>query len=124
MLKILSAVLVAVLVAACASPLSGEYAKGKTKTLVISQGVWSGYQEYMTKIAGTNPGAFVVAAVDGVGVSYSYYYCPGTSCLAGKDMANSAMDRCKGMGAGVECVLFAQRNEIVVNYKRQGGEGA
>jgi len=117
MLKVVGAALLTVLLAACASPLSGDYAKGKGKTLSISKEVWSGYQEYLTKISGTNPGFFVVAVVDGVGVGGNYQYCPGTSCYTTGAAASNMVNQCRGYGPDVECILFAQRNEILVDYK-------
>jgi hypothetical protein len=113
----LGAVLLAALVAACASPLSGDYAKGKGKTLAITRHVWGGYQEYLTAIAGTNPGYFVVAVVDGVGVGGNYRYCPGTSCITIGSAASELVNQCKGNGPEVECILFAHSSEILVDYK-------
>ena len=117
MLRILGAVLVAVLLAACASPLSGDYAKGKGKTLSVTKDVWAGYQEYLSLISGTNPGDFVVAAIDGVALGYTGSYCPGTSCIIVGSRANRLVDKCKSYGPGVECILFAHSSEILVDYK-------
>jgi opacity protein-like surface antigen len=113
--KMFSIALSAVLLAGCASALSGEYARGSGKTLPINKTVWSGWQEYMTKIQGTNNGAFVVAVLDGVGVDFTYRYCPGTSCFTRRDMSNHAMEQCAGHG--YDCILFAHSSYILVDYK-------
>ena len=117
MMRIVVAALLAAALAACASPLSGDYAKGKGKTLKVNQQTWSGYQEYLTAISQTNPGYFVVAVVDGVAVGGNYQYCPGTSCIIVGSAASQLVDRCEGYGPGVECILFAHSAEILVNYK-------
>ena len=116
MLRVFGAVLVAALLAACASPLSGDYAKGKGKTLSITKDVWSGYQEYLTAIRGTNPGYFVVAAVGGVGVGANYRYCQSAGCLTVGTAASELVNQCRGYGAD-ECILFAQSSDILVDYK-------
>ena len=117
MLRLFGAALLAALLAACASPLSGDYAKGKGKTLVVSKDVWAGYQEYLSLISGTNPGDFVVAALDGVALGYTGSYCPSTSCIITGSRASRLIDRCKSYGPEVECVLFAHSSEILVDYK-------
>jgi hypothetical protein len=117
MLRILGAVFMAALVAACASPLSGQYASGNGKTLMVSQKVWDGYKEYVALLKGTNSGEFVVAALDGVALGYTARYCPGTRCIVRGNSASKLMDECKGMGAGVECILFARSTDILVDYK-------
>ena len=101
--------------------MSGEYAGSNGKILPISKEVWAGYQDYITKIQGTNPGAFVVAAMDGVGVTYTDVTCSAGHCRAGgKDPANWAMDDCNGHG--YQCVLFARSSDILVNYKVVDGQ--
>ena len=117
MLKWIMAACMAVLLAACASPLSGPYAKGGEKTLLVSKNVWDGYKEYVGLLKGTNQGEFVVAAVDGVAMSYTGSYCPGTRCMIRGNSATKLMNECKGLGQGVECILFARSSEILVNYK-------
>ena len=48
MLKVIGAVVSAALLAACASPLSGDYATGKGKTMAVTKEVWGYYQDYVT----------------------------------------------------------------------------
>jgi hypothetical protein len=125
MFKLIGAVLLAALLAACSSPLSGEYASGKTKTMLVSKEVWGAYQDYVGKISGVNKGVFVVGLLDGEAVTAAYYYCPGTKCIV-ENAAKEAMQDCAGQGSGYnfgtrfECVLFAQSGRIVVNYKLAG----
>jgi|SRR6185369_17577022 hypothetical protein len=117
MWKVFCAALLAVLLVGCASPLSGQYKKGGDKTLLITKDVWAGYQEYLTLISQTNPGDFVVAAMNGVALGYTGSYCPGTSCITVGSRANRMMDRCRSYGPEVECILFAHSSNILVNYK-------
>jgi hypothetical protein len=117
MLRILSVILLAVLVAACSSPLSGQYASGNGKTLVVSKKVWAGYKDYAALLKGTNSGEFVVAVLDGVALGYTGRYCPGTRCMVRGNSAGQLMDECRGMAPGVECILFARSNDILVDYK-------
>ena len=118
MLRFLGAVLVAALLSACASSLSGDYAEGKSKTLLVTKDVWAGYQEYLGRIQGTNPGDFVVAAVGGKALGYTASYCPAAGCLImGGSRTNKLMNECRSYGPDVECILFAHSSDIVVNYK-------
>jgi hypothetical protein len=107
----------ALLLGSCASPLSGEYARGKGKTLQITQKVWDGYRQYLSLIQGTNSGDFVVAALGGIGIGYTGEYCPGTSCIPMGSRANRLMDKCRAIAPGVECILFAHSSEILVDYQ-------
>jgi hypothetical protein len=126
MLKKFCAVMLAALLAACASPLSGEYASGKGKTMVVTKEVWSYYQDYVGKISGVNKGVFVVGVLDGEAITAVYYYCPGTKCIV-ENASKEAMDDCAGQATGhnlgtrYECVLFAQSGRILVNYKQSEG---
>jgi hypothetical protein len=110
------------LLSGCSSPLSGEYATGKSKTMTVSKEVWGGFQEYVGKISGVNKGIFVVGVLDGEAVTAVYYYCPATKCVV-ENAAKEAMDECRGQGSGYnfgprwECILFAQSGRILVNYK-------
>jgi hypothetical protein len=125
MLRILGAVLMAALLGACASPLSGEYATGKGKSMVVSKEVWGAYQDYVSKISGVNKGIFVAGVLDSEAITAVYYYCPGTKCIF-ENIANEAMHDCAGQvstynfGTRYECVLFAQSGRIVVNYTLAG----
>jgi hypothetical protein len=126
MLKKFSAVMSAALLAACASPLSGEYASGKGKTMVVTKEVWGYYQDYMSKISGVNKGIFVAGVLDGEAITAVYYYCPGTKCIV-ENVSRKAMADCVGQATGYnfgtryECVLFAQSGRILVNYKLSEG---
>jgi hypothetical protein len=117
MFKIIGVAIMAMSLAACAatSSVTGDYAKGSGKTLVISKSVWSGFQDYATKVSASNPGGFAVLVVGGRGVGYAGYYCPGGHCYGGSE-TTTAMSRCKQYGAG-DCILFAARSEILVNYR-------
>ena len=118
MLKWVGTAMLAVLLGACASPLSGEYAEGSNgKTLLVTKQVWGWYQDYVGKISSVNRGAFAVAVSGGVALSAYYYYCPGSSCI-GSNYGGKAMDGCRGYGA--DCILFANSADIVVNYKVMG----
>jgi hypothetical protein len=117
MLRIVGAVLVAALLAACAG--SGEYSGSKGKTLVITQQVWGWYKDYVTKISGVNKGIFVVGINNGVASSASYFYCPGASCMTA-NYSKKALDRCRSYDAQIDCILFANGTDILVNYKVEG----
>jgi hypothetical protein len=120
MLRILGAALMAALLVACGSPMSGQYARGNGKTLMVSQKVWDGYKEYVGLLQGTNSGEFMVAVLDGVALGYTGRYCPGTRCMVQGNNASKLLNECKGMGEGVECILFARSSDILVDYKLVG----
>ena len=117
MKSLISAVCMAALLAAWASPLSGQYAKGNGKTLLVSKKVWDGYTQYVALLKQTNSGEFVVAALNGVALGYTGQYCPGTRCMISGNSASKLMNECKGMAEGVECILFARSSDILVDYK-------
>ena len=116
MLKKFGAVLLAVLLAACAS---GEYTGSSGKTLIVSKEVWEWYKDYATKISGVNKGVFVVGVDRGVAVTASAWYCPGTSCMT-ENYGKKAFDSCRSYGADLECIKFATSADILVNYKIEG----
>ena len=116
MIKKFGAVLLAALLAACAS---GEYSGSSGKTLVVSKEVWGWYKDYATKISGVNKGIFVVGVDHGVAVTASAWYCPGTSCMA-DNYGMKAFDSCRSFGADLECIKFATSADILVNYKVEG----
>jgi hypothetical protein len=113
MLKTFGAIVMAVSLAACAT---GEYSGSNGKTLLVSKEVWGWYQEYAAAITGVNKGIFVVGVQDGVAVTASSVYCPGTSCHVA-NYGKEAFDSCKSFGADLECIKFATSAHIVVNYK-------
>ncbi len=117
MLKIFGAAILAASLAACAS--SGAYSGSSGRTLVVSKEVWAFYQEYVGKISGVNKGIFVVGVSDGVAVTASAFYCPGTTCFA-DNYGKKAFDRCRSFGDDLECIRFASSADIVVNYKIEG----
>lgn len=115
-LRVLATVILAGLLAACSSPLSGEYAGSHGKTLPVTQQVWDWYKDYVTKINGVNRGLFVVGVRNGVASSAYYYYCPSTSCMTA-NYSKKAMDGCHSFGSDYDCILFANSADILVNYK-------
>lgn len=117
MLKKFGAVLLAALLAACAS--SGPYSGSTGKTLVVSQKVWAWYQDYLTKINSVNKGIFVVGVYNGVAEAASYFYCPYESCMTA-NYSKKALDRCRSYSAELDCIVFANSASIVVNYKVEG----
>jgi len=110
-----SILLLASLLAGCATGFTSIYDKPDGKTLVVSQRDWSAYQTYLNKVGAVYHGAFAVSVYGGRTDGYGYSDCPGSSCFAGKSFATEAMDLCRKGGS--ECVLFAVNNKIVVNYK-------
>jgi hypothetical protein len=88
----------ALLVSACTSAMTGEYAGSSGKTLLLTRETWNSYQDYVSNISSTNSGAFVVAARDGVGLAYTDAYCPTTRCVVGKGVTNMAMEDCRHRG--------------------------
>jgi len=114
-LRFLSAVLVATLLSACASPYKSVYNAPDGQVLMISKRDWQGFQEYLGKIGSTRSGAFSVGVYNGESDGWASSYCPADVCYGGKASANSAMDYCRE--AGGECVLFAINSKVLVNYK-------
>ena len=120
MFRIIAAALAAVMLSACASALSGDYASGKSKTLLVEKDAWSGYQDYLSKIGnGTYEGAFAVQVMNDRTYGFVAYTCGGGRCEQDKNPATLAMRDCEGHGA--PCVLFARSGAILVNYKLDNG---
>ena len=115
MFKVLAAAILAAFLAACTSSMSGDYAEGKTKTLLVHKGVGDVFKEDIRLISATKPGALAVQVDHDEAVGYSGWYCQAGHCIAGKDSANSAMSECRSHGS--ECILFARGRDILVNYR-------
>ncbi len=84
------------------------------ETYYIHGAIWDYYQSYLNLI-GSNirPGVFVITP-DGLGASYRY--CPDTRCRTTMNMQTKALQDCE-KEYGVECVVFAVRDEIRVQYE-------
>ncbi len=84
------------------------------KTYFIHGAIWDYYQSYLDLIGdGIRPGIFVITP-DGLGASYRY--CPDTRCRTTMNMQTKALQDCE-KEYGVECVVFAVRDEIRVQYE-------
>jgi hypothetical protein len=115
MLKKFGAVLLAMLLAACASPFKSAYDAPGGKTLVIKKAEWAGFQTYLSLIGSTRPGAFTLHVTGNQTDDYHYSLCEYDSCMGGPAYPNAAMNIC--LRDGGECVLFANNREILLNYK-------
>lgn len=113
MLRILSAVLAAALLAACASPFKSAYDAPDGQTLLVSKRDWDSFQEYLGKIGSTRDGAFAMGVYQGHSDGWASSSCGYDVCYGGS-AANDAMRLCR---QGGECVLFAIDDRILVNYK-------
>ena len=85
---------------------------------VIDSGVWGFYQKYLRAINnGNKPGAFVISK-DGLAAYYSW--CQDTRCrVLGSSYSQSALNDCE-RDTGDECVQFAVRDDIRVEYEIAG----
>jgi hypothetical protein len=84
---------------------------------IIDNKVWGWYQQYLRAISnGTKPGAFAITK-DGSGAFYSW--CGDIRCMAGPSYSHEAVTGCE-REFDTECVLFALRDEIRVEYEVVG----
>jgi hypothetical protein len=88
------------------------------ETYVIDSGVWGFYQKYLRAINnGQKPGAFVITKD---GMSAYYNWCQDTRCrVLGSSYSQSAINDCE-RDTGTECVVFAIRDDIRVEYEIAG----
>jgi len=107
------ALLAAAMLAACSTANSGVYSGSNGKTLLVSKSDWADFQEYLGKIGSTRNGAFAMAVYQGHSDGWSSLTCPVDNCY-GNSFSVQAMRDCRKYG---ECVLFAQDQRILVNYK-------
>lgn len=92
----------------------GASAARAAETYFIHGAIWDYYQRYLDQIGnGIRPGIFVITP-DGLGATYRY--CPDTRCRTTMNMQTKALQDCE-KEYGVECVLFAVRDEIRVQYE-------
>jgi hypothetical protein len=85
---------------------------------LIDHEVWGWYQQYLRNIGnGNRPGAFVITK-DGHGAFYSW--CQDTRCVAGPTYSQDALNYCE-REYDTECVVFAVRDTIRVEYEIRGG---
>ena len=115
MIRIIGAVLLAVSLAACASPFKSPYNKPDGRVLIVSQRDWADFQTYLSKIGPTHRGAFAMGVYGDRSDGWADSYCAHDVCYGGKGVENAAMDYCRQ--AGGLCVLFARNRDILVNYK-------
>ena len=102
------------LAAAIATTSGGAAAEEK---LYIDSQVWGFYQVYLRNISnGTKPGAFAVSRDGG---SAFYSWCQDIRCMAGPTYSHEAKTACE-REYGTECVVFAIRDEIKVEYEVVG----
>ncbi len=88
---------------------------------VITHDVWGWYQQYLRNIDnGTKPGAFAITK-DGLGAFYSW--CQDIRCVAGTTYSHDAVTHCE-RSSGMECVVFAVRDKIKVDYQIYGAGSA
>ena len=101
-------------VLALAAVLAAENGAAVAETYRIDSQVWGWYQQYLRNIAGGNkPGAFAITR-DGQNAFYSW--CQDIRCMAGPSYSQDALDNCERQ-FGADCVVFAVRDEIQVNYE-------
>ena len=79
----------------------------------IDRAVWAHFQSYLKTIGKIRPGAYAITT-DGHGAFY--VYCQETRCMAGPGYGQEARDRCE-REYGTDCVVFAVRNDIKVDYE-------
>jgi len=80
----------------------------------IDHEVWGVYQKYVRGIGnGNKPGAFVITK-DGRGAAYTW--CEDIRCMAGPSYSQDALNYCE-REYKTECVVFAVRDDIKVEYK-------
>jgi hypothetical protein len=85
---------------------------------IIDSEVWGWYQQYLRAISnGTKPGAFAITK-DGSGAFYSW--CEDIRCMAGPSYSHEAVSKCE-REFDTECVVFALRDKIEVEYEIRGG---
>jgi hypothetical protein len=114
MFKLLGTAILAVLLAACATGAGSSYSGSNGKTLIVEPKVWSDYQDYASRISGTNPGTFVVVIVGDHAVSSAYGYCAEGNCRT-STFISQVFNECKDKG--LTCAVFARSSSIELNYK-------
>jgi hypothetical protein len=92
----------------------GPGAARADETYMIHGAVWDYYQGYLDKIGhGMRPGVFAITP-DGLGATYSW--CSETRCRANMNLQTKVLQNCE-KEYGIECVVFAVRDEIRVQYE-------
>lgn len=94
--------------------LAAPAARAEDEIYRIDGEVWDDFQGYLKKIGhGNRPGAFAIS-VDG---AYAYWVtCPATQCIGGTTYSHDAIKGCE-QESGADCVVFAVRDEIRVQYE-------
>jgi len=127
-MRIAAALTIALLLAGCAAqPASDkpeankpENAKPATAAatpgkLLLTEWTLEGLKEFQSKIGSTGHGYFAVTAD---GSDYAYWYCPGVSCTGQRsELKRKALQRCHEQFPGTDCVIFAEDQDIVLDYQ-------
>jgi hypothetical protein len=114
MFKFFGAVAVALVLAACTTGAGTPYSGSNGKTLIVEPQVWSAYQDYASRISGTNPGTFVVVIDGDHAVSQAYGYCSEGNCRT-STFISRVFNECRDKG--LTCAIFARSGSIELNYK-------
>jgi hypothetical protein len=82
--------------------------------LVLTQGAIKGLKEFQSKVGSTGHGYL---AVSPDGVNWAYWLCRETNCSGQRAQDKSkALDDCRDNNYGVDCVILAQDQTVVLEY--------
>jgi len=105
--------LAALLVASCATKPTSEAAA--PENLILTEDTAAGLKEYQGKVGSIGHGYFAVA-VDGSG--WWYWSCKTTSCIGNRAAYKAdALRDCRANNDGIDCVILAQDQDIVLKYR-------
>ncbi len=101
-----------VLACAASMALTALSARADTSYRIDAE-VWAAYQQYSAAIGSTKPGAFVITED---GHSYWYVKCRTIRCAGATTYRHDAQQACE-KEYSMPCVVFALRQEIIVQYE-------
>jgi hypothetical protein len=105
--------IVRVIVVAFWATIAMSSAMAAADKIKISPAVWADFQRYLENVGGARKGAYAVTA-DGMGAMGTF--CPQTKCKPTL-YTTRAVEGCEQANPGLECIVFAENRDIVVDYE-------
>ena len=106
----LSLLFLVAIVLAALGPVQADPAK-----LIVGADTLKGLKKYQSQVGSVGHGYFAVSTD---GIHWAYWDCSSTSCSGQRSSLKSkALDRCRNVSYGLDCVILAEDQHVVLEYE-------